>query len=145
MTDKQSPQVDRCVSPPPFIKKVNKDKPIIAEWEEPIFSDNSNQPIRIKQSHKMTDYFDTGTTVVVYKAIDKSGNSASCSIDITVKGKSHDCYAVWLRIIHLLVSLDLHMNVRIECIGPLGDCPHGDCLHRLRLLQSTRARALARL
>ena len=86
--DTQPPQIDRCVSPAPFIKKVNKDKPIQVEWEEPLFSDNSNEISKIKASHKMSEYFDLGTTNVVYTALDKAGNSQSCTIEITVKGNS---------------------------------------------------------
>ena len=67
------------------MKKVDNSKPLLLEWIEPIFSDNSNQPLRIKTSHKMTDYFDHSATVV-YTAYDRAGNNKTCNIAIIVKG-----------------------------------------------------------
>ena len=85
--DNQPPQVDRCISPPPFIKNVNSDAPVKVEWAEPEFSDNSKQPITIKFSHKMADaMFDTGVTEVAYSAVDKSGNRATCTVRVEVQG-----------------------------------------------------------
>ena len=86
--DDEPPQIDRCVSPPPFIKLVNSNDPVKVEWEEPIISDNSKQPIRLKFSHKMADaVFDTGVTEVQYSAVDRSGNRAACTIRVEVQGQ----------------------------------------------------------
>lgn len=87
-TDKQPPRVDKCTSPDPFIKSHHRGGPLIVEWEEPLFSDNSQEPVEIRATHKVGEHFGLGLTQVVYTAIDKSGNNATCVIMIIVKGKS---------------------------------------------------------
>lgn len=56
-------------------------------WEEALFSDNSNEDVFIWSSHKPGQYFSIGETAVTYFATDNSGNNASCTFNITVKGE----------------------------------------------------------
>ena len=52
-------------------------------WEEPLFSDNSGDEVRVQRSHA-PGLFPMGKTEVVYTAYDKSGNSIACTLKINV-------------------------------------------------------------
>ena len=77
--DTQPPVIDFCESPPDFITITEN---VDIEWDEPLFHDNSREPLTIKQSHKF-GRFPFGQTFVSYVATDSAGNSAAC--DITIK------------------------------------------------------------
>ena len=82
--DIEPPRIDKCVSPPPFIKK---SEAIKVTWEEPLFSDNSGVLPKMKQSHTQPNVFPLGRTEVVYTAWDQADNNNTCIIEIIVKGK----------------------------------------------------------
>ncbi|GFR11206.1 sushi, von Willebrand factor type A, EGF and pentraxin domain-containing protein 1 [Trichonephila clavata] len=84
--DVEPPTVDRCVSPSTFLSRV---LPIVATWEEPLFSDNSGKPVSIWRSHEKPASFPLGTTDVIYEVKDESGNNNTCIITITVQ--EHAC------------------------------------------------------
>lgn len=54
----------------------------IASWVAPIAKDNC--PMTLTSDHNPGDTFPLGTTLVTYKAIDGSGNTATCSFNIIV-------------------------------------------------------------
>ena len=56
------------------------------EWDEPLFSDNSQEPLEIRKTHKPGEHFKLGQTEVVYTAIDRFNNNITCIINIIVKG-----------------------------------------------------------
>lgn len=89
-TDKQKPTVDRCFSPLPV---VSPDLYTEVTWEEPIFSDNSGQPVRIRRSH-VPGLFQQGLTEVTYTAYDDSGNNNTCTLKINVIRKTLS-YLIW--------------------------------------------------
>lgn len=82
LLDTQPPRVDKCISPPPFMRR---DKDMEITWEDPIFSDNSFEAVNIIKSHK-PGIFPLGTTLVTYIAYDKDNNTAKCVLEITVQG-----------------------------------------------------------
>lgn len=84
--DTQRPRVDKCISPAPFMMGGHASMNIT--WEEPIFSDNSFQPVKIVRS-RGPGVFPLGTTAVTYTATDKDGNTVTCDIKITVQ--EHAC------------------------------------------------------
>jgi hypothetical protein len=53
-----------------------------ATWEVPTASDNCG--VTVTSSHVPGDFFGVGTTVVTYTAEDPSGNSTTCSFNVTV-------------------------------------------------------------
>ena len=53
-----------------------------ATWVAPTASDNCG--VTVTSSHAPGDFFDVGTTLVTYTAEDPSGNSATCSFNVTV-------------------------------------------------------------
>ena len=55
-------------------------------WQEPLFSDNSHDPVTVTQTHRPPAEFTVGTTHVQYTATDRYGNNATCVIDIVVQG-----------------------------------------------------------
>jgi CUB/sushi domain-containing protein len=75
--------VDLCESPPEFITPTDD---VMVDWDEPLFHDNSREPLSINQSHTF-GRFPFGTTLVTYTAVDPSGNAAFCSINITLQSK----------------------------------------------------------
>ena len=75
--------IDFCESPPDFITATDD---VDIEWDEPLFHDNSREPLTITQTHKF-GRFPFGDTEVIYMATDKSGNSATCKINIRLASK----------------------------------------------------------
>ncbi|KAJ8021267.1 Hyalin [Holothuria leucospilota] len=55
----------------------------IVEWQRPTASDNSAQ-VAVTGNFEPGDQFDIGDTMVLYTAVDNSGNSASCEFTVTV-------------------------------------------------------------
>ena len=55
-------------------------------WTEPTATDNDGVKA-VTSDHKPNEKFPIGETTVTYTATDNSGNTASCSFKITVKGK----------------------------------------------------------
>ncbi len=53
-----------------------------ATWVAPTASDNCG--VTVTSSHAPGDFFDVGTTLVTYTAEDPSGNSTTCSFNVTV-------------------------------------------------------------
>ncbi|XP_048255629.1 sushi, von Willebrand factor type A, EGF and pentraxin domain-containing protein 1-like [Haliotis rufescens] len=74
------PTVDKCFSPPSV---VSPDKYGNVTWEEPQFSDNSEEGLNISRSHDQ-GWFPIGVTQVTYTATDGSGNNNTCILDISV-------------------------------------------------------------
>ncbi|OQR73826.1 sushi [Tropilaelaps mercedesae] len=81
--DEEPPTVDRCESPGVTISSDGQGAKVV--WEEPLFSDNSNEDVFIWSSHKPGQYFLINDTTVTYFATDNSGNNASCTFNITIK------------------------------------------------------------
>jgi hypothetical protein len=75
--------VDICESPPEFITPTEE---VEVEWDEPLFHDNSREELLISQTHSF-GRFPFGTTAVTYSARDSSGNTANCTIYITLQSK----------------------------------------------------------
>jgi CUB/sushi domain-containing protein len=80
ISDKQVPTIDRCFSPLPI---VSPEPYAEVSWEEPIFSDNSGNYVKIRRTHS-PGLFSQGKTEVVYTAYDDSGNNRSCVLSINV-------------------------------------------------------------
>ena len=80
VSDQTVPRIDRCASPPPV---VSHDQYARVEWENPLFSDNSDDELQIKSSHQ-PGLFPQGTTDVTYTAYDTSGNNNTCTLEIRV-------------------------------------------------------------
>ena len=55
-------------------------------WEEPKVSDNSGREVSVTPSIPMGSRFPIGVTEVIYTATDFSGNNATCSFTVTVRG-----------------------------------------------------------
>ncbi|XP_013383226.1 sushi, von Willebrand factor type A, EGF and pentraxin domain-containing protein 1 [Lingula anatina] len=83
--DEEPPRLDRCISPPPV---VSTQREHYVEWVEPLFSDNSQEDLTIKSSHK-PGMFKLGKTEVFYTAYDPSGNKNNCTLEIIVQ--EHKC------------------------------------------------------
>ncbi|XP_017779989.1 PREDICTED: sushi, von Willebrand factor type A, EGF and pentraxin domain-containing protein 1-like [Nicrophorus vespilloides] len=79
--DKQPPNIEQCVDPPPFLT-VEK-QPQNLTWDEPVIYDNS-QNVNVHKTHEF-GLFDIGTTQVIYTATDFSNNTASCTLNITLQ------------------------------------------------------------
>ncbi|XP_034934877.1 sushi, von Willebrand factor type A, EGF and pentraxin domain-containing protein 1-like [Chelonus insularis] len=82
--DTEAPMISNCLNPPTFLtaKAVGA---FNVTWEDPIFHDNSGKKLNVTRSHHQGSFFPIGTTQVVYHVTDKSNNSASCMINITVE------------------------------------------------------------
>ena len=81
--DVTPPRIDSCYSPEPFVSSALYAN---VTWEEPVFSDNSEEEPRIERSHA-PGLFPRGKTTVTYTAYDESGNNNTCDVVITVIGE----------------------------------------------------------
>lgn len=78
--------IENCMDPPVYFTHngvgINN-----VTWDEPGFYDNSKAPVQLKQNYLSGESaFPIGTTEVVYNAIDKYDNRATCVLNITIKG-----------------------------------------------------------
>ena len=55
-------------------------------WTEPVATDNSAVQPTVTSNYQPLQRFDQGTYVIVYTAVDQSGNEANCSFAIKVIG-----------------------------------------------------------
>ncbi|XP_021351273.1 sushi, von Willebrand factor type A, EGF and pentraxin domain-containing protein 1-like [Mizuhopecten yessoensis] len=78
--DVTPPTVDQCYSPLPF---VSAERYANVTWNEPQFSDNSGEKVRVERSHE-PGLFHQGTTIVRYVAFDESGNNSTCHVEISI-------------------------------------------------------------
>ena len=83
--DKEGPTIDTCISPPAFLTSKLSTTVV---WDEPTFHDNSGRISNITSTHTVDDTFLRGETIVSYTAYDEAGNNNTCTITITVMGKS---------------------------------------------------------
>lgn len=54
----------------------------LVTWAAPLATDNC--PVVLSATHNSGDFFALGTTTVTYTAIDASGNTTTCSFDVTI-------------------------------------------------------------
>ena len=55
-------------------------------WNEPVATDNSRDTLSLTSNYKPPQRFSQGTHVITYTAVDKSGNSATCTFAVEVLG-----------------------------------------------------------
>ena len=60
-------------------------------WTEPIATDNSGFPPAVTSNYQPLQRLGQGTHVIIYTAVDQSGNKATCSFTVKIKGKKV-CY-----------------------------------------------------
>lgn len=79
--DSTSPTMSNC----PANIEVNASSTCVANvtWTPPTFSDNCGG-VTVVSSHNPNSIFSKGTTIVTYRATDASGNSVTCSFNVTV-------------------------------------------------------------
>lgn len=85
-SDTEPPMIENCVDPPILFTDngigINN-----VSWDEPGFHDNSKTPVQVEQNYLPGEnMFPIGVTQVVYNAIDKYENKASCVLNVTIKG-----------------------------------------------------------
>ncbi|XP_076181652.1 sushi, von Willebrand factor type A, EGF and pentraxin domain-containing protein 1 isoform X2 [Ptiloglossa arizonensis] len=83
--DTEPPMIENCIDPPVFFTD-NGIGISNVTWDEPGFYDNSKAPVRVEQNYRPGESsFPVGLTKVVYDAIDKYDNKASCVLNVTIK------------------------------------------------------------
>ena len=53
-------------------------------WISPTATDNSGVVALASRSHSSGQFFSTGSTTVIYRFVDGSGNEAICSFDVNI-------------------------------------------------------------
>ncbi|XP_026669674.1 sushi, von Willebrand factor type A, EGF and pentraxin domain-containing protein 1-like [Ceratina calcarata] len=85
VVDTEPPTVHNCIDPLIFFTDSSLGVSNIT-WDEPDFYDNSKTPVQVEQNYfPGNNAFNFGLTKVVYYALDKYTNKASCILNITVK------------------------------------------------------------
>ena len=80
--DDTPPVISGC--PSDIIVSANGSCEAIVNWTPPTATDNCTTPINPTSPFSSGDTFGLGTTTVIYTATDGTGNSATCSFDVTV-------------------------------------------------------------
>ena len=57
-------------------------------WTEPVATDNSGVQPAVKSNYQPPQRLSQGTHVIIYTAVDQSGNKATCSFLVKIKGKN---------------------------------------------------------
>ena len=85
ITDEEKPTIESC--PPNITQKTDDGKPTAAvTWVLPIASDNSNETVEITCFPASGANFTIGKTNVTCKAVDSSGNKATCNFPAFING-----------------------------------------------------------
>ena len=82
--DSQEPIVTEC--PTDITRNSNSGNTVNITWAPPTATDNTGM-VTLTSDYNPGDSFAIGTTVVTYTATDASGNTATCSFNVTVVGK----------------------------------------------------------
>jgi len=69
-------------------------------WTEPAATDNSRILLTMSSNHKPFERFSQGTHAITYTAADESGNKATCTFTIDVRGKNG---AKFIQLTHMYV------------------------------------------
>ena len=72
-------------------------------WQQPYASDNSEVPPKISSHRQPGEIFSVpGSYQIVSKAVDGSGNEATCSFRITLQSKlSTHCNPMWNKVLRV--------------------------------------------
>lgn len=81
VTDREPPAISSC---PSKVENSTNDIEMVVYWEEPVFTDNSKGPLRIKKTASSGDVFRKGSQTVRYDAYDEAGNKRTCEFQVIV-------------------------------------------------------------
>ena len=84
-TDNEVPKVLYC---PTNIERIARQHSVRVFWQEPVFEDDvDGKAITVTQNSPNGSMFPKGVFVIIYHALDRSGNQATCQFTITIRGK----------------------------------------------------------
>ncbi|XP_071840115.1 uncharacterized protein [Apostichopus japonicus] len=83
VSDVTAPSFTRC--PSAISVTTASTEGMTVTWQPPTATDNSAQ-VTVTSMFDSGDFFDLGVTTVTYRAIDSSGNAATCEFTVTVSG-----------------------------------------------------------
>lgn len=84
-TDVQSPTFgDSCPGSPLLEYAERKEFSALVNWTEPVATDNSGVTPTVTSNHHSPKRFNEGSHLIIYTAVDLSGNSVTCSFTINV-------------------------------------------------------------
>ena len=86
-SDITSPVVTDCPQSDISVKALEGSNFATATWTEPTAADDSGVAPTLNRTHFSGQSFPVGTTVVIYRFADRSGNSDTCEFEVVVSGK----------------------------------------------------------
>ena len=109
ITDVQDPVITNCPSDV-ILTTPSGITDVSVTWPEPTATDDSGS-VALTASHAPGDVFPIGLTTVVYTFSDTSGNSATCSFNVTISsvGMNTPLCALFVNILYL-------SNVFHQCV-----------------------------
>ncbi|XP_071961171.1 uncharacterized protein [Antedon mediterranea] len=81
--DMESPEIMNCPTGRVNSTDLSINSTTIS-WDEPTYSDNTNDVLTSDSTHSSGDEFFIGVTTVVYTVEDESGNMATCNFTVTI-------------------------------------------------------------
>ena len=86
--DSQPPSFGLSCPASPLLAYAERDKfTALVNWTEPVATDNSGVAPTVTSNYQSPQIFSQGTHVIIYTAVDQSGNSATCTFQVQVLGK----------------------------------------------------------
>ncbi len=64
-------------------------------WNKPVATDNSGVPPTVTSNYQPLQRLHQGTHVIIYTAVDQSGNNATCSFTFTVTGNKKSPFSLF--------------------------------------------------
>ena len=83
--DAEDPVMSGCLNTLTLNTEAGMDSRLV-NWFEPMATDNSGQ-VNVTGTHTPGTLYPIGDTIVIYTAVDSSGNSDMCTFTITVIGE----------------------------------------------------------
>ena len=110
----------------------------LVNWTEPVATDNSGLTPKMRTNYHSPQKFGKGAHVIVYSAMDQSGNKATCTFTVVVTGITN--YRVGVTYIMPRasfpdISLSMKICVKVRREGENGRCAWSPvtCISRLPL------------
>ena len=85
--DSQPPSFGVSCPRSPLLAYAERDKfTALVNWTEPVATDNSGVAPNVTSNYQSPQRFSQGTHVITYAAVDQSGNKATCTFTVKVRG-----------------------------------------------------------
>ena len=92
-SDSQPPIFGESCPRSPLVAYAERGKfTALVNWTDPVVIDNSGVAPTVTSNYQSPQRFSQGSHVITYRAVDQSGNEATCSFQVRVTGTKADLH-----------------------------------------------------